>query len=224
MLAHTDALDHARTVQTDRGVGPTRPVSRVARVEHPTLLVEGKVALGAMIRVGHQPQVSQVVCPQASAGKCPRQLAIKDKAWHVHIGGNDPKSLPQQWQGLGHATGGLQRTTMVSRLVGVVDAQAPTAAITECRLEPIGQVPQVDDHVGNALACHGLEMPNDQRLSSHAQQRLWGLIAQRSHALAASCGEDEGGQVAHKGAPQGVKRPIPMANRLRASAAILTEA
>jgi hypothetical protein len=99
-------------------------------------------------------------------------LGLETEARHEHIASQHPEGLAQQRQALGHAASGFQRATVVAPFMRVTDAQSPAAAIAQHGRELVFQVGGVDDHVTHSVTRQGLQVPHDQRLALHHQQRL----------------------------------------------------
>ena len=82
------------------------------------------------------------------------------------------KRVAEQRQRLGDAAGGLERAAVVAAFERVADRQAEARAVAErlddLLLEPGG----VDDDLAHAVARQRLEVPLDQRLAVHLEQRL----------------------------------------------------
>lgn len=88
--------------------------------------------------------------------------------------------------------GGLQRTAVVSALAGPVKPQPPARAVPQRGLELLFQPSGVDHHLAHTRRGQGLEVPLDEALPAHRQQRLGRVVGQRAHPLAPACRQDEG--------------------------------
>ncbi len=64
--------------------------------------------------------------------------------------------------------------------------------IAQCGPDLRTQPGQIHDHLANAGAREGLEVPGDEWLAAHDQQRLGRVIGEGSHAFAATRGEQHG--------------------------------
>jgi hypothetical protein len=80
---------------------------------------------------------------------------------------------------------------VVTAFERVADGQAEARAVAQRRDDLLLQPGGVDHHLAHAAAREGREMPLDQRLAAHAQQRLRAGVGQRPHAFAAAGGEDD---------------------------------
>ncbi len=70
------------------------------------------------------------------------------------------------------------------------DAHAEGRAVAQRFFEPVAEVGVVDDELGEAGGAQAFDVPHDQRLAAHRQQRLGRVVGERAHALAAAGGED----------------------------------
>ena len=94
----------------------------------------------------------------------------------------------------------LVRAAMVAAFHRVAQAQAEARTVAEPRRELRFEPGGVDHDIAHAGASEGLEMPFDQRLAAHLEQRLGRRVGQRTHALAATGREDErSGRGRHRG-------------------------
>jgi hypothetical protein len=84
------------------------------------------------------------------------------------------------------AAGGFQR----AGLGRPGDAHAEGCAVTERLFQPVAEVGVVDDELAEAGGAQALDVPHDEGLAAHRQQRLGGVVGERAHALAAAGGED----------------------------------
>ncbi|CAM5512045.1 hypothetical protein RLIN73S_00388 [Rhodanobacter lindaniclasticus] len=170
------AFQQLAAEHTDAAVGAAR---RAFRVQLP-LRVEREVALRVMWRVVHHQQVRT---PRGFGGQGGEVGVAPDVAADGENG-----LRPQQRQGVEQAAAGFQR---LRAFVHVADAQAPARAIAQDAGKLLGEMRGVDRHVVHADRGELLQMPDDQRLAAHAQQRLGRAVGQRAHALAAAGGEDQ---------------------------------
>lgn len=153
---------------------------------HAAVGVQGKIALGVVLGVGHQHQVRQhAVGVQLRRA---RQQAGKwvvgvDVAIHHH-----ERPFTQQGQRGGDAAGGFQR----AGLGGIRQLHAPGGAVAQPGFDLRAQVGVVDHHPAHASGGQPAQMPANQRLGAHLQQGFGRGVGQRAHALAASGGQHHG--------------------------------
>src|SRR5690606_26028418 len=101
----------------------------------------------------------------------------------------DEGIVAQRTERVPHAAAGLQRHLA---LVRVADRQAPVAAVAQRLGELVGEPGGVHHHLGHPGRGEAFQVPRDQRLAGHLQQRLGGGVGERAHALAQAGGEDQG--------------------------------
>ena len=73
-----------------------------------------------------------------------------------------------------------------------MNTHAKLAAIAQRRLELIAQMRVINDDLAKSGLRQALQMPRDERLATHHQQGLGGVVGQRPHALAAPGGQNHG--------------------------------
>ncbi len=101
----------------------------------------------------------------------------------------EKRLVAEQGQGVGDAAGGFQRARRFRR---IADSQTPLRAVAERCLDLLAEVGVVDDDLGEPGCRQSFQMPGDERLAAHRQQRLGRVVGQRAHPFAASCGKNEG--------------------------------
>ncbi|KZC36830.1 UNVERIFIED_ORG: hypothetical protein RHOFW104R5_25530 [Rhodanobacter sp. FW104-R5] len=163
-----------------------------------SLSIQLEIAAGMVCGVVHHQQVRQ-------AGRLGGQGGIVGVAPHV-AADHQERLRSQQRQRVEHAAAGFQRQRP---LVGVADAQAPARAVAQRVGKLFGEVRGVDHHVVHAGRGQLFQVPRDQRLAPHRQQRLRRAVGQRAHAFAQAGGEDQ--RVSH--AATGKRRSRPPARR-----------
>ena len=184
-LPHRHVLEHRAVEQAHAGPGQARAVGVGAQQ---AVIAQAEVATRVVWRVGHHPQVGEVFAFDHRL--CRRGIEVE--AGQEDIARDHPEGLAQQWQRLGDAACGLQRATMVAALAGPVQPHPPACAVAQRRFELLFQPGGVDHHLAHPGGRQGLQVPFDQPLSAHAQQRLGGVVGQRAHPLAPTGGQDQG--------------------------------
>ena len=189
MRAGRNGGEHLGAEQTDAGPG----AARFVRGRQAARGVDAEVAVRVVRRIGHQPQVGQ----SAARGEARGIGGVEAEVGQEHVARDDPKRVVlvvvrQPGQGLGDAAGGLQRAAVVAAFGGVADRKAPARAVAERSRELVFEPGGVDHHLTHAGACQRFEVPFDQRLAAHRQQRLRAGVGERAHAFAAAGGQDQG--------------------------------
>ena len=96
--------------------------------------------------------------------------------------------IAQQRQGALDAAGGFQRRAFV----GVNDGNAVAGTVTQRGRQRLAQPAGVDYQGLDAGVTQRLDVVFDQRLAPRLQQRLGGMVGERSHTLAVAGGQDHG--------------------------------
>jgi hypothetical protein len=74
----------------------------------------------------------------------------------------------------------------------MTDGRAEARSVAERRLDLRAEMRMVHDDRGDAAGDEALDLPDEERLAAHGEQRLGHRVGQGAHALAAPGGEDKG--------------------------------
>lgn len=145
------------------------------------IAVEEKIALRVMLGVGDEHEVREVVVGERGTG-----FGQWPVAEDVTV--DDEKGfIAKKRQRMLDTAGGFQGADGFGR---VGDGEPELAAISKGFLDHCSEVGVVDHDMGEAFGLEPFKMPDDERFSSCAKERLGAAIGEGAEALATACGED----------------------------------
>lgn len=172
-------IQQCRVEASDTGVGQTG-ASRLHWLDDP-LAAEFEISLRMLTRVVHQHDLAEVTGRESTALKV---VVGVDVAVHQQKG-----TLTKQHARLPQALCGAER---VISFVRPVDVQTKGMTVAETRRQERAEVGPVDHYFPNAGSSERREVSDDERPTTDSKQGFRHPVGERSHALTATGGEDEG--------------------------------
>ena len=159
---------------------PHCPLRLILRHRFP---LQGKIAFRMMRRIRHQPQMRQLPLLLHFSGNL-RRVAKRNLRQHIAVH-HQKRFVAQKRQRRGNAACRFQTACRFGR-IGNAHTVCATVAQGFFNLPP--QPGMVNHNLVKSGRAQAAQMPANQRLFAHAQQRFGRVVGQRTHSFASSGG------------------------------------